>query len=195
HARVARTVVHQGVGARLNLAGRERLRNAALDRGVPAQLPPAGNGVQYAVVDVHAFALAEWQLVDDAHHPAMAHVERGWPGLAFHAAAVLREQRVEALRAGAAGVVDRLRQRVARVQADAVTVAARRLDAERVVVPFVLVGHVRDHAEGRIGHARADARDRARRGLVKRLKPVEVPALRSEVAQLHRPLRGDLPLH
>src|SRR5207249_6158906 len=103
-----------GVGARTGVvdADDDVLRNAALDHHTRARLPATGQDVDKRTVDVQKLAFAYRKVITTAEHEPMACVERRQCPLTSEASAVLRKQRVEALHADAAAVVDGLGERV-----------------------------------------------------------------------------------
>src|SRR5215471_13104199 len=125
----------------------------------------------------------------------MSCVERGERPFAPQAPAVLRKQRVVALHADAAAVVDRFGQRVRAGKAQALAEAPCDLHAAGVVSGVKTVVDRLDHAEVRKWQTRADTARGAGDSLVSVLKTVEVMALRPEVADFKRPVRSELPLN
>src|SRR5207247_1176598 len=124
-----------GVGARTGVvdANDDVLRNAALDGRTRARLPATGQSVGERIVDVQELAFAYRKIITAAEHEPMACVERGQRPLTSEASAVLRKQRVEALHADAAAVVDGLGERVGTRRAQALPGTPGDLHAARVV--------------------------------------------------------------
>src|SRR6266446_6908038 len=186
-----------GVGARTGVvhADDDVLRNAALNRRTRARLPATGQGVDDRIVDVQALAFAYRKVIRTAEHEPMACVERRQRPLTPRTPAVLRKQRVEALHADAAAVVNGLGERVRTGHAQALAEAPRDPQAAGVVDGVETVSDQLDYTEGGIRQTRAHIAGRAWNGLVGVEKTVEVMALRPEVAGLHRPVRPELPLN
>src|SRR5437016_1770877 len=124
-----------GVSARTGVvdADDDVLRNTALDRRTRARLPATGQGVDDRIVDVQELAFAYRKVISAAEHEPMACVERRQRPLASRTPAVLRKQRVEALHADAAAVVDGLGERVGAGQTQALAEAPRDSQAAGVI--------------------------------------------------------------
>ena len=124
-----------GVGARTGVvdADDDVLRNAALDGRTRARLPATGQSVGERIVDVQELAFAYRKVITTAEHEPMAGVEGRQRPLTSEASAVLRKQRVEALHADAAAVVDGLGERVGTDQAQALAETPGDLHAAGVI--------------------------------------------------------------
>src|SRR5262249_39813366 len=124
-----------GVGARTGVvhADDDVLRNAALDRRTRARLPATGQGVEDRIVDVQSLAFAYRKVISAAEDEPGPCVECRQRPLTTPTPAVLREQRVEALHADAAAVVDGLGERVRTGHAQPLAEAPRDPEAAGVV--------------------------------------------------------------
>src|SRR5437763_2083159 len=108
----------------------------------------------------------------------MAYIERRQRPFASEAVAVLGKEDVETLGAGAAAVVNGLRPRIVRGQAEAFTEAARELHASGVVVSGVLILDIGENPEVRKRDAGGDGIAWPGPRLIHISKPVEMSALR-----------------
>src|SRR5437773_5486195 len=141
-----------GVGAGTGVvdADDDVLRNAALDGRTRARLPATGQGVEERIVDVQELAFAYRKVITTAKHEPMACVERRQRPLTPRTPAVLRKQRVEALHADAAAVVNGLGECVRTGHAQALAEAPRDPQAAGVVDGVETVSDQLDYTEGGI---------------------------------------------
>src|SRR5881296_498841 len=180
---------------RLVSAGKDGLRESALERQNRTDLPSSKHRVGDAALVEEPPSLTEGKLVEQRRHRPVRHIETGQTALRAKIVAGLGEQQVRVMNSDRASVVDRARPRITKEVGKTLRKPALQFHAQRVVVRFAAAIDLLEPAKLRIGSPRGYRPGCRWDRVVEGSEDLEFTAHRADVAHLQGRVSSKLALY